>query len=125
MPGTLKLAVSLLVLYGLTGLAQVVLLGIATEWVDRVSLVKEASRLVLTLLLAWGLLTRRGWAWWVAVVATGAFGVLAAVAFAGLFGFGGRGASLTSVGGVMAMVVLFSLIGAFVLLVLPQSRRAF
>ena len=126
MPRTVKLAAALLVAYGLAVSAQVVLVGLAVGQVDVSSIVKEAARLLGALGLAWGLLRRSRWAWWLSVAATSTLGFLAAVAFAALFGLGGgRGASLTSVGGLLALVVVVCLCGAFVLLVLPGSRRAF
>jgi len=125
-PATVKLAATLLVVYGLAVAAQVVLVGLAVGQVDLASLLKETARLVGAMALAWGLLRRSRLAWWLAVAATAALGFLASVSFAVLFGLGGRtGASLTSVGGVLALVVLVCLCGTFVCLVLPQSRRAF
>ena len=123
MPGTVKLAAALLVTYGLAVTAQVVLVGLAVGQVDLASVVKEGARLVGALGLGWGLLRRSRLAWWISVAVTATFGFLGAVSFAALFGQ--AGASLTSVGGLLAIVIVVCLCGAFVLLVLPHSRRAF
>jgi hypothetical protein len=120
-----KLAAFLIVLYGLAVLAQAALLRLSGLLEER-ELLRAVSRCAGTVLLAWGLVNGRNWAWWLSVLGCGLAGLLGAVSLATLLGVvGADSLPLGTVGLLSGCLMVGALGTSFLLLVLPHSRRAF
>lgn len=65
--GPVRVAAALLVLYGLLVLLNATVLQVAAGWQDVPDYARAVVRLLGMGLLAWGLMHRRRWAWWLSV----------------------------------------------------------
>ena len=68
LPNSVKLAASLFVVYGVAVVLNATAVQGATGWVAAADLPRALIRLAGTGLIAWGLLRRARWAWWLGVV---------------------------------------------------------
>jgi len=125
MPRSVKLAAFLIAFYGLAVLAHAALLRLS-GLLEEQELLRAVTRCAGTLLLAWGLVNGRNWAWWLSVLGSGLAGLLGAVSLAALLGMLGEDSLPLGTVGLLSGCLMVGALGtSFLLLVLPQSRRAF
>lgn len=70
LPASVKLAAALLVLYGVAVVLNAAVMYGAAGWIATREMPSAVVRLAGTLLVAWGLLRRERWAWWLGLVLT-------------------------------------------------------
>jgi hypothetical protein len=82
LPNSVRLAAALFAVYGVTVVLNATVMSSADSWVTAHGLPRALLRLLGTVLIAWGLLHRARWAWWLGFglaafwLATGALAVL-------------------------------------------------
>ena len=82
LPTSVKLAAALFVVYGVAVVVNATAMQSEAGWVEAADFPRALVRLVGTLVIAWGLLHRARWAWWLGLglaafwLATGALAVL-------------------------------------------------
>ena len=124
LPTSVKLAAALFLLYGAAVLLNALLLQRASGWAGAMDFPRAVFRLLGTGLVAWGLLRRERWAWWLGVLLAGfwlAMGVLAV----GVLERGDFYWLPPSGFQLFLAVSLLSLFLAIALLLSPSARRVF
>jgi hypothetical protein len=123
---TIRLAASLLMLHATVLLGYALWVGLTSAWRNETDLAQALTRFGVTLVLAWGLLNQRTWAWWVSILAGAATAVLAAISLSALWhGAGGRVPAMGGLQLAVAIVSVASVALACLLLLLPGGRRYF
>lgn len=124
LPQSVRLAAALLVLYGVAVVLNATIMQSAGGWVAARDLPRAIIRLLGTGLIAWGLLRRARWAWWVGVILSAFW--IAAGAISVLVLERGDVYWLPPSGFQAFLVVaLLALGGVLALLLSPSARRAF
>jgi hypothetical protein len=125
LPTSVRVAAGCFLAYGVVVLLNAVILQQAGNWQAAGDFPRAVLRLLGTCVIAWGLLRRAHWAWWLGVL-LGLFWVIAGLSFLVLIGGRGPGGGLVGVQAPMLVLVAMPLLVAGVgLLLLPGSRRAF
>jgi hypothetical protein len=124
LPTSVKLAAAFLVLYGVAVVLNSTVMQSAGGWVAAGDLPRAVIRLLGTGLIAWGLLQRAWWAWWLALLLAAFW--LAAGALAVLVLERGDVYWLPPSGFQIFLVVALLCLGlALAFLLSPTARRAF
>lgn len=82
LPNSVKLAAALFVVYGVAVVINATTMQSAANWIAAADFPRALIRLLGTMVIAWGLLHRAGWAWWLGLglaalwLAAGALAVL-------------------------------------------------
>jgi peptidoglycan/LPS O-acetylase OafA/YrhL len=124
LPNSVKLAAALFVVYGVVVVLNATVMQSADAWVAARGLPRALLRLLGTGLVAWGLLHRARWAWWLGLVLAAFW--LAAGALAVLVLEHGDVYRLPPSGFQVLLVVSLLCLGlALALLLSPSARTAF
>lgn len=122
LPNSVKLAAALFVVYGVTVVLNVTAIQGAAGWVGARDFPRALIRLFGTGLIAWGLLQRARWAWWLGLVLAAVW--LVAGALAVLVLERGDVYWLPPSGFQIFLVVSFLCLGLTIALLLSPSARA-
>lgn len=86
LPGTVRAAIALLLVYGLYVLGVATVLQVQSEWTEARQYPRALIRFGGMLFIAWGLARRARWAWWLAV-GLGAFWIILGLGALGVFAY--------------------------------------
>ena len=124
LPGTLRAAIAVLVLYAVFVIANATFWQSLGGWADWSDYPRGVLRTVMTGVLAWGLARREKWAWWIAVLLTGFWAIGGTVGVIIMFRVA-AGDELPPTSVLLTLAIGGALlIAAFVLLLLRPSRSA-
>lgn len=124
-PSTLKAAAALLAFYGLGVLANAIVGQVSTGWVDAANFPRGVVRTAGCLVLAWGLLKTKRWAWWISVLLIGLWTILGVGGAALLiFLFATSDEIAVELPRFLGFAILLLAL-VEILLLLPSTRRAF
>lgn len=126
-PEAVRWAAVALATYAVVVLAYATISQMQSGWEAAASYPRALIRAGGMALVAWGVLQRARWAWWLAVALSGFWVVGSVVGLGAMFHIGGSEAAEVLPGGfLMVMSVTAALlVAAIILLCLPKSRAAF
>jgi peptidoglycan/LPS O-acetylase OafA/YrhL len=124
LPRSVKVAAAVLLLYGVAVVLNAVMMQSAGGWVAGRDFPRAVLRLLGTLLIAWGLLRRARWAWWLGVILAAfwlAAGAVAALVIerGDVYWLPPSGFQLFLVPSLLALGIVLAL------LISPSARKAF
>lgn len=124
LPGTVRAAAGLILVYGVLALANALTMQGQAGWGEPWALGRSLLRLLISAVIAWGLLRRAGWAWWVGL-GWSIFGLVLGASAMLVYQRGDIHWLAPSRGQLLLGGTLLSLGGAVALLVTPSGRAAF
>jgi peptidoglycan/LPS O-acetylase OafA/YrhL len=124
LPTSVKLAAALFLLYGAAVLLNAILMQRAGGWAAALDFPRAVFRLIATGLVAWGLLHRERWAWWLGVILAAFWLAMGALAV-GVLERGDLYWLRPSGFQIFLVVSLLALFLALALLLSPPVRRVF
>lgn len=122
-PVTIQAAAGLILLYGVVALVNALTMQSRAGWGEPWALSRALLRLSVSGLIAWGLLRRRAWAWWLGL-AWCVFGLALGASAMLVFERGDVHWLAPSRAQLPLGVMLLSLGGAIALLITPSARAA-
>jgi hypothetical protein len=124
LPATVRGAAGFMLLYGIAALLNAVTMQAQAGWGEPWALGRALLRLLISGFIAWGLLGRMGWAWWIGLLWS-VFGLAVGALAMLVFEAGDVYWLPPSRGQLLLGVTLLSLGGAIALLLSSSARAAF
>lgn len=124
LPGTVRAAAGLILVYGVLAVANALTMQSQAGWGEPWALGRSVLRLLVSAVIAWGLLRRARWAWWVGL-GWSVFGLAVGASAMLVFQRGDIHWLVPSPAQLLPGAMLLSLGGAIALLVTPGGRAAF
>jgi peptidoglycan/LPS O-acetylase OafA/YrhL len=123
-PGTVRTAAGLVLLYGVVALLNALTMQSQAGWGEPWALGRAILRFLISALIAWGLFRKARWAWWVGL-GWSVFGVALGASTLLVFERGDIHWLAPNRAQLLLGVMLLSLGGVIALLITPSSRAAF